>query len=38
MSVRPSWPARFSIGIRTGGRYTDTASSAVMLPPHQDES
>ena len=30
MSVRPSGPARSSMGIRTGGRYTDTASSAVM--------
>jgi 4'-phosphopantetheinyl transferase len=25
-----------STGIRTGGGYADTASSAVMLPPHQD--
>ena len=35
MSVRPSGPARLSTGTRTGGRYTDTASSAVMLSQHQ---
>src|SRR6202035_2984969 len=38
MSVSPSGPARSSMGVRTGGRYTDTASSAVMLPQHQRES
>src|SRR5690348_11624552 len=34
MSVRPSGPARLSMGTRAGGRYTDTASRAVMLPQH----
>jgi len=26
------------MGTRVGGKYTDTASSAVMLPPHQAAS